>query len=76
MDSTLTDEEVKAIALAVVSGAGEAGAEEAHIMRAVRWAEAVRHESTLLDLVLSGDLHIVRINPPGMAFRAARQGQE
>lgn len=48
----LTDDEIRAVLLACASAPG--GATEEDMKAAVRWAQQVRTDATLLDLVLDG----------------------
>ena len=52
----LSDAEAKAVILARLRGAGPEGASKAQCEQAVRWAEQVRIDSALLELVLEGRL--------------------
>jgi len=54
--SLLTDEEAQTIVLAAVTYGGKEGVPEPVIDRVYQWAQDVRFDSMLLDLILEGKL--------------------
>ena len=67
----LSDAEAKAVILARLRGAGPGGASKAQLEHAVRWAEQVRTDSALLELVLEGRLSMRPAKGPDQwTFRA------
>lgn len=63
---SLSESDAKAVIEAVVVGHGKRGASEEEILRAVRWAEGVVMNWTLLRLVLEGQLCISKIQPDAL----------
>jgi hypothetical protein len=66
--TTLSDNEAKTIIEAVVAGHGTKGVSEDKIRAALKWANGVRSELALLDLVLEGRLAITSVKKG--AFRS------
>jgi hypothetical protein len=64
-ESSLTDDEAKAIIEAVVAGHRRKGASEQDVHLALKWANAVRSELALLELVLEGRLAITSVKKNG-----------
>jgi len=64
-ETSLTDDEAKAIMEAVIVGHGRRGASEQNIRSALAWANAVRSELALLELVLEGELAITKVKKNG-----------
>jgi len=74
-EATISDEEAKAVIEAVLEGHGRRGATEGQIVMALKWANDVRSELALLDLVLEGKLAITKVKKGGfksdeLTFRA------
>lgn len=56
--TTFDEDEVKALILAACRGQGHAGATTEEIRRVINWAEGVRSDLVVLDLVLDGQVSI------------------
>lgn len=54
----LTEDEIKIILMASIAANGDKGTTEEDMLKAVRWAEGVRVDAGLLELVLAGSLFI------------------
>lgn len=66
--SSLSDNEAKTIIEACLHGHGRRGATEEQVRRSLSWANGVRAEQALLELVLEGKLAITKTKKNGLVL--------